>query len=164
MSWHKGFINADELRAARKQVGWTQRELARRAQVNVRTVKYHEAKRHGRIDGVAPGWFRAQLEAAGASLQPLPPRRMPPPTAFEMAMLARPAKVIVVPDVPAPPKAPPQLCGAKTRSGEPCKAKAMPGKRRCKNHGGMSTGPKTPEGRARIAAAARQRHVEPVHA
>ncbi|MEC7379690.1 MAG: HGGxSTG domain-containing protein [Pseudomonadota bacterium] len=29
----------------------------------------------------------------------------------------------------------------------------MAGKRRCRLHGGMSTGPRTPEGRARIAAA-----------
>ena len=29
----------------------------------------------------------------------------------------------------------------------------MEGKRRCRLHGGLSTGPKTPEGRARIAAA-----------
>ena len=48
-------------------------------------------------------------------------------------------------------------CGAHARStGEPCKAKALPNGR-CKNHGGMSTGPKTPEGREAIAEATRQR-------
>lgn len=36
------------------------------------------------------------------------------------------------------------LCGAKTRSGEPCKRHAIPGSSRCKLHGGKSTGaPKT---------------------
>lgn len=50
-------------------------------------------------------------------------------------------------------------CGAHARStGEPCKAKAMPNGR-CKNHGGMSTGPRTPEGRKAIAEATRQRMV-----
>ena len=50
-----------------------------------------------------------------------------------------------------------QLCGARTRKGHPCKAKALPGKRRCKFHGGMSTGPRTREGRQRIAEAQRRR-------
>jgi len=49
-------------------------------------------------------------------------------------------------------------CGAKTtRRGTPCRNKSEPGKRRCKFHGGRSTGPKTPEGRARIAEAQRKR-------
>lgn len=34
-----------------------------------------------------------------------------------------------------------KACGAKTRSGEPCKRAPMEGKRRCKLHGGASTGP-----------------------
>lgn len=48
-------------------------------------------------------------------------------------------------------------CGAYARStGNPCQAKAMTNGR-CKNHGGLSTGPKTPEGRQAIAQATRQR-------
>jgi hypothetical protein len=48
-------------------------------------------------------------------------------------------------------------CGAHARStGNPCQAKAMTNGR-CKNHGGMSTGPKTPEGRQAISQATRQR-------
>ena len=48
-------------------------------------------------------------------------------------------------------------CGAYARStGNPCQAKALTNGR-CKNHGGLSTGPKTPEGRKVIAEAARQR-------
>jgi len=47
----------------------------------------------------------------------------------------------------------PRRCGAKTRSGTPCAKYPIAGKRRCRNHGGLSTGPKTAEGRARIAAA-----------
>lgn len=49
-------------------------------------------------------------------------------------------------------------CGAKTtRKGTPCRNKSEPGRKRCKYHGGKSTGPKTAEGRARIAEAQRQR-------
>jgi len=37
------------------------------------------------------------------------------------------------------------LCGARTRSGVPCNGWAMPNGR-CRLHGGLSTGPRTPEG------------------
>ena len=48
-------------------------------------------------------------------------------------------------------------CGAKTRRGTLCKHSPIPGRTRCKYHGGLSTGPKTPEGRARIAESNRRR-------
>ena len=49
-------------------------------------------------------------------------------------------------------------CGAYARStGRPCQAPVVPGKQRCKLHGGLSTGPKTAEGRARIVEAQRRR-------
>lgn len=38
------------------------------------------------------------------------------------------------------------VCGAKTQAGHPCRGKSEPGKRRCKWHGGCSTGPLTTEG------------------
>ena len=47
----------------------------------------------------------------------------------------------------------PIRCGAKTRSGAPCAKFAMEGKRRCRLHGGLSTGPRTSAGRAAISAA-----------
>ena len=47
-------------------------------------------------------------------------------------------------------------CGAKTRAGTPCKLTSIYGNARCKFHGGLSTGPKTEEGRARISAARRK--------
>lgn len=43
-------------------------------------------------------------------------------------------------------------CGAKTRSGDPCRRSPM-ANGRCRLHGGLSTGPKTPEGRERIRRA-----------
>lgn len=45
------------------------------------------------------------------------------------------------------------ICGARRhRDGQPCRAKSEPGKRRCRFHGGCSTGPRTPEGKARSLA------------
>jgi hypothetical protein len=49
-------------------------------------------------------------------------------------------------------------CGALARStGQPCRAPGNGAGGRCKLHGGQSTGPRTTEGRARIAEAARRR-------
>jgi hypothetical protein len=48
-------------------------------------------------------------------------------------------------------------CGAGNRQGRPCAVRLEPGKSRCRFHGGLSTGPRTPEGRQRIAAAQRRR-------
>ncbi len=46
-----------------------------------------------------------------------------------------------------------KICAAKTRSGAPCKKFPIAGKRRCRLHGGLSTGPKTHEGKKKIADA-----------
>jgi hypothetical protein len=44
-------------------------------------------------------------------------------------------------------------CGAKTRKGTPCMRREIWLKGRCRNHGGLSTGPKTEEGLRRSIAA-----------
>lgn len=43
------------------------------------------------------------------------------------------------------------ICGAKTRSGTPCKRQDLLRGGRCRLHGGLSTGPKTLEGKRRSA-------------
>ena len=47
---------------------------------------------------------------------------------------------------------PGQRCGAKTRRGTPCQRPAHKRNVRCRLHEGQSSGPKTIEGRAKIAA------------
>src|SRR5205823_8598185 len=37
-------------------------------------------------------------------------------------------------------------CGARTKSGKPCRSSALGPSGRCKYHGGASTGPQTPKG------------------
>ena len=44
-------------------------------------------------------------------------------------------------------------CGARTGAGGLCQVRAEPGKARCRFHGGLSTGSRTEEGRARISKA-----------
>jgi hypothetical protein len=51
-----------------------------------------------------------------------------------------------------------QECSAYCRStSQPCRMKKVPGKKRCRLHGGLSTGPTTSKGRARIAESNRRR-------
>jgi len=52
-----------------------------------------------------------------------------------------------------------EKCEATTRRGTPCQAPAVwwMGNGRCKLHGGLSTGPKTPEGKAQALANLRNR-------
>jgi DNA-binding XRE family transcriptional regulator len=114
------------LKAMRARAGWSQVDLAERAEVHVQTVKYWE--RQSFILGYAPDRFWAAFEDAVA--------------AVETPQVTRKAS---------------DRCGARTRRGTPCAAKAIPGKHRCKHHGGMSTGPRSQQGRERIAAAQRKR-------
>lgn len=51
----------------------------------------------------------------------------------------------------------PARCGAMTRKATACRNTSEPGRQRCRFHGGMSTGPRTVEGRARIAETQRRR-------
>ena len=46
-----------------------------------------------------------------------------------------------------------EKCLALTRCGTACQKPPMKGKKRCRLHGGLSPGPRTAEGKARIAAA-----------
>lgn len=48
-------------------------------------------------------------------------------------------------------------CGARTRRGTACSRKVVPGRFRCRVHGGLSSGPRSVAGKARIAAAQRKR-------
>ena len=48
-----------------------------------------------------------------------------------------------------------KICGAKNRKGLPCQCKLLLKGGKCKFHGGMSTGAKTPEGKIRSIAALR---------
>ncbi len=128
-------LSSKELRVTRKRAGWSQRQLAERAGVHIQTVKYWE--RHpGLMRGWAPSRFEEAFRIAGIE-----------PFNELHALLYR--------SQPRSRRRP--MCGARNREGKPCRARKLPGKNRCKFHGGMSTGPKTPEGRQRIAEAQRRR-------
>jgi len=86
-----------------------------------------------------------------------PPATLPPPNGAETADPRQDPKT----REPGPlrngnPRGNPNLaprCGAKNRAGGACQAPALRGHTRCRLHGGASTGPRTAEGFARLAAA-----------
>ena len=48
-------------------------------------------------------------------------------------------------------------CGARCRDGPPCRLKVEPWRDRCRLHGGLSTGPRTDAGKARLSASMAER-------
>mgnify|MGYP003651844365 CR=1 FL=1 len=61
------------------------------------------------------------------------------------------ARACMVSGPPFPEECRGMRCGARTRAGTPCKNLSIEGNGRCKFHGGLSTGPRTPEGKRRSA-------------
>lgn len=169
-------ITGADLRAQRKAAGLTQAELAHRAEVCRGTVSDWERKdrvplRWGAPAAIAdvldlPDWLansastpadlpenadlsRHNARAGGWGLTLSWQEKADAQVEIQLAaMIERQAQRLARRRV---------KCRAKTRAGGECRNKSEPGKRRCKFHGGKSTGPKTPEGKARIAEAQRRR-------
>ncbi|HRO14784.1 MAG TPA: helix-turn-helix transcriptional regulator [Paracoccus sp. (in: a-proteobacteria)] len=159
MKPHHGPAGA-ELAARRKAAGLTQRQLAAKAGVGRTAVQYWEAAHHldprgwavQRMAG-ALGWvvwpvLCTTTHARGDGVLSLSERMDALAAAQLAAWQAREAERAARRRV---------RCGAKTRKGTPCRNKSEPGRQRCKFHGGLSTGARTPEGIARIRDAQRRR-------
>ena len=138
-----------ELKAQRQRAGMTQAQLANAAYVGRSAVTYWESKR--RLNPLAWAAQRIvsvlqsndeceQYARAGGGNRKTDARLIA--LAQHLRQLSARRRVV---------------CGAKTRKGTPCRCRSEPGKRRCRFHGGKSTGAKTPEGRARIAMAQKHR-------
>lgn len=131
----KGKSRGTDLRNARLGYGASLRKVARYAGVSPSTVRRWE----------------------GIEFLPLAPtgalRRIAKSLRVRLFKRRRPKanKVHGVPDLVF---TFPSSCKAQTRAGQPCKKRPTPGKMRCRLHGGLSTGPKTKEGRARCRATA----------
>lgn len=55
---------------------------------------------------------------------------------------------------------PKRVCGARKKTGERCRSKSLHRGGKCKFHGGLSTGARTPEGKAKAIAAMRAGRVK----
>lgn len=145
-----------ELKHARVCEGLSQRKLAQRAGISHKAVQYWEAQDELDASGYAP---RRMAEVLGRRIMP------PVHTRARGGVLSVTEETALLVDIldGMPRKlvkqlvAPRVICGAKTRSGAPCRAKSEPGRKRCRFHGGLSTGPKTLAGKRRIAEAQHKR-------
>ena len=149
-----------DLRAARRAAGLSQIVLAQRAGIGRHAVQYHEARDRLDLRGWAIGRMRKVLGTAALPDQSHQYRAHAGWgdnfTEAERAALG--ARIAALAEREAQRATHRSVrCGAKTRKGTACRHKSEPGKLRCKFHGGMSTGARTPEGRARIAEAQRRR-------
>ena len=153
-----------ELRAHRKAMGLSQKTLAHRAIISCSAVKYWERKARIKPSvwavkriakalgiGVQPANLPQYARAGGRGVTEWGQTSGKLDAEVELKMVAwreraalRAARRRVV-------------CGANTRKDTPCRNLSEPGRKRCKFHGGKSTGPKTCEGRAKIAEAQRIR-------
>jgi hypothetical protein len=148
-------MTGDELRALRKRKGLSRPALAALAGLHPDSVKYWEGKARIDLRGWAPDRILRALGAGHLSQRGIYPAWRK--TGDFCAVMRARSGVLEATDLSRITRARDHRCGAKTRKGRPCRAKPLPGKRRCKFHGGMSTGPRTPEGRERIAEAQRRR-------
>ena len=73
---------------------------------------------------------------------------LPAPQLNANESIARPARLPPRPFNPIPAN---DVCGARTKRGTLCQSRDLYRSGRCKHHGGMSTGPKSAAGKARVA-------------
>jgi hypothetical protein len=149
------------LRKERERLGLTRARLASLAKLHPNSVK--------RLEGMTVlspeswhsiGRVTAVLKGMGADIPDVPGRYRDRHAA---SILSPAARLLVAPSTRTAqsrlPRAQRPRCEARTRKGTPCQCQALKNGR-CRLHGGLSTGPKTPEGRARIAEAQRRRWQE----
>lgn len=172
-----------QIRAARSLLGWSQDELARAAGLHPNAVAYWEqtvAISTGRHQPHACRKMAEALRCAGVEFvgHAKPGVRMvenanyvsrPPSRARARARARHGVKrVLSCLAVLARGKTRPAVvagrnssspCGARTRTGAPCRRTGL-GNGRCANHGGLSSGPKTAEGRRRISEVQYKRWAE----
>lgn len=146
-------MTGEELAQKRKAAGLRQVDLAQRVGIGRHAVSYWESKTL--VDLSA--WAVKRM----AEVLDLPKPR--PMAAWEQRLAEREAELFAAEVARIKARAEAYAakrrvrCNAKTRKNTPCRCKSEPGKRRCKFHGGMSTGARTPEGLERIREAQRRR-------
>lgn len=146
-------MTGKELAQLRKAAGLTQSQLAKQVHIGRHAVSYWECKdivdlrswavtRMREVLDVP--YFRTTTRTRVMGSYPLSWKEPLWAEAWRAAQKHRETQVRVI-------------CGAKTRIGTPCKAKSVKGKKRCKLHGGLSTGPRTKDGKLRVSNAQKQR-------
>jgi hypothetical protein len=120
------------------------KEIAHQRSFDEAIAKCRRAQREKRSAAMRASWARRRGQGGGNG--PDPADSLTRPNARTRARLSW-GNVRAAADQ--------RICMARTRQGFPCTRKVVPGKKRCPNHGGLSTGAKTAAGKARIVAAQR---------
>lgn len=149
-----------ELAAIRKAAGLSQIELAQRVGIGRHAVSYWECKARVELSAWAVERMAQVLTLPDAPFAIHV--RMAPVARRAQEMARQDALRLTIMQVMEDRikflKAHRRVrCGAKNRKGIACRLQSEAGKRRCKFHGGKSTGARTAEGIARIAEAQRLR-------
>uniref|UniRef100_UPI00406CDA23 HGGxSTG domain-containing protein n=1 Tax=Phaeobacter sp. PT47_59 TaxID=3029979 RepID=UPI00406CDA23 len=145
-------MTGDELKQHRLRSGLSRPALAALAGLHPSSVKYWERKGETRICGHAPARL---LLAMGLEVPKRPQIFKRPGMRWDHFATTTRARGGVLGSAGAQTFS--KQCGARTRKGTACRSRPIPGKRRCRFHGGLSSGPKTQAGRNRIAEAQRKR-------
>ncbi|WP_425537349.1 HGGxSTG domain-containing protein [Phaeobacter gallaeciensis] len=145
-------MTGDELKQHRLHLGLSRPALAALAGLHPSSVKYWERKGEARIRGHAPSRL---LLAMGLEVPKRPQIFQRLGRGWDNFATTTRARGGVLGS--AADQSFSKQCGARTRKGTACRSRPIPGKRRCRFHGGLSSGPKTQAGRNRIAEAQRKR-------
>lgn len=153
-------LSGRQLAALRRAAGANQTELARAAGIGRNTVSYWENKHTISRSSIS---VKRMCEALGISIQHDPSTIVSweerltehPSSHGKKSTSSKPEQGLgSVTDAHNPAQT---TCGARTRKGRACRLAPELGKRRCKAHGGLSTGARTLEGRVKIAEAQQRR-------
>jgi transcriptional regulator with XRE-family HTH domain len=170
-------VTGNQIRAARALLNWTQTQLAEAAGVHANAIAYWEGREQIPWGLYLQPWacrrIREALLRGGVDFLQSPvvgvrliathnnctSTRKRARAHHGVLQILRTRKTQSSSNTLKPARAKhvtPPRCAAKTRTGRPCLRKAMLNGR-CRNHGGLSSGPKSDAGRQRIAEAQKQR-------
>lgn len=150
------FLSHIDLQAERARAGLTQKELARMSGIHVQTVKYWEGQKEREGQG---GFFSSACEKMAKAME------LDPIEGAVATYLRRPPSRDILEQLGLvwlyeKPKIRHRHCDARLPKGTKCRKSPIKGKRRCAQHGGFSTGPKTEAGKLAISKAQHLRWTE----
>lgn len=151
-------MTGEDLKRARLSLGLSRRALAELTELHPDSIRYWERQPRVDLHCYAPDRILTALGLRDLVRWGVyPSKRFTPANLRGFLSSTRARGGVLADKGKSSLKGPRKRCGAQTRKGTPCRAKALPGRTRCKYHGGASTGPRTAEGKARIAEAQRKR-------
>lgn len=141
------YYHPQAIKSARKKLGWSQEKLGSLSGFSRHAVSKTETRTHP-INTVAINYIAETLNEAGTTVSPIPVVRSP---------FVHKVNIPLGHYIYRPEPAPKERCNARKRNGRPCLNWPITGKKRCKFHGGMSTGPMSKKGSIAISLAQKKR-------